>query len=447
MKSLALLVASVTLTLACSREDRGSESSLQSEPIAISLGDAYDSLRLRLTNHRCVSFQQEVYDGVSQRSGFIRKIDDVQETARSMGYSLEGSFQYGLARGEAKAKMISEGRTSDRTTGFVAYSRVVSRVDRAMSPRTIDTSRERCGDRFVTSVSYGAEMSVLVKMSFSSREMLERFNGSVGGGYASLGDIKASIDTLDAATKKFGSLTIEHTVSGESLEHVNQIFEGLDVIRCSLDAFDSCERVLARIVEYQNGPLASHAQGSRTVIEADFSPYSGDQQAVDPVIAERREALYKLVEQAEKDDNRSRFLLDSGVLNRSERDQLSDDRGAIEFNLGKIKEAIVACFDAPASCGEPARLRPYSRAGLGDKIVEREVIVTETTRGVTGCEGRIRGQVERRCAAEAAKFGTDIDAVGVDFGRLNSEMNDSIINGRSCKAKMSDSTCHVKLRY
>ena len=112
----------------------------------------------------------------------LRKVDSSSELTSMIGYQTSGSFSYALAKGDIKASLVVESQSSERSIGYVSYSQIVSRIARAMNPvMNADYSYERCGDKYVSEVSYGAEIIVKINFMFTSNKFKRKFEASGGG--------------------------------------------------------------------------------------------------------------------------------------------------------------------------------------------------------------------------------------------------------------------------
>lgn len=437
----------VSAGTSCGLKHQMAPSAVQTSEIALTTGEAFDSLRLRTTNQRCMSFTEEVQDGLSERTGFIRKIDDARETSRNIGFEMSGSFTYGLAKGDAKAKLVEEGKSSERSLGFIAYTKIITKASRAMSPELLGTySRERCGDVYVANLYYGAEMSVLVKMAFSTSKMLRKFDASGGAAYGSLAEIKASVSSLDEESKKHSSISIQYSATGEALNDVRQIFSGRDVVTCSLESFANCEALLSSIIDYQNGAFAQNATHSRSVIDFDLAPYPGISKIQDPIWEAKRERLSLMIEDSEMDLERAKTLVGSSMLPPAEVEALAPIRNNISFNLGKLKDNVVTCFDSPELCNESPELRAYDRDALKHRTVERSVVFSVSTSGVTQCFESINLLKASTCEAKGVDMPGDLDSYSVTDGTLSLNFWDTIFIGRSCDGTLENAICHLQIR-
>jgi hypothetical protein len=437
----------VSASTSCGLKHQVAPTAVKTSEIALTTGEAYDSLRLRTTNQRCISFTEEVQGGLAERTGFIRKIDDARETSRNIGFELSGSFTYGLAKGDSKAKLVEEGKSSERSVGFIAYTKIITKASRAMSPALLEVyNRERCGDSYVANLYYGAEMSVLVKMAFSTSKMLRKFDASGGGTYGSLAEIKASVSSLDEDSKKHSSISIQYSATGEALNDVRLIFSGRDVVTCSLENFDRCETLLSSIIDYENGAFAQNATHSNSVIAFDLAPYPGNSQVQDPSLEAKREHLALMIEDTELDLERAKTLTESSMLPPAEVEAIDLIRNKISFNLGKLKDSVVTCFDSPELCNESPALRTYDRDTLKHRTVERNVVFSANTSGVIGCAESLTLLENSTCEAKGVDMPGDLESYTTSGGIESSTYRTTIFVGRSCEAAIDNAICHLQIR-
>jgi len=445
LTSTAIILA-VGMT-ACIKKHTNQGSSTKTGPVALNPGEGYDSLKLRFTDQMCLKFTPDARDGVSEKQAFLERLENENDIIKSVGYQASGSFTYGLAKGDAKAALVEEGRSTERSVSFLSYMRVISKIVRAMSPQADGAlNRTLCGDQYVSSVSYGSEITVLVKMNFAAEKYKNSFSAAVGGTYASLGDIKASLNTLDDETRKYTSIIIRYASTGESLTDVTKIFAGHDVINCSLTDFGACENALAAIVDYQNGKFIEHAAASQSVIAYELTPYPGTTFNIDTLIKARRDTLGQILTSEELNFQRAQSLAESVLLNSEERDAAKRTGQDISYNIAQIKDAIISCYDDPSSCDNSPKLRSYDTASLAHRVITKTATVSSEVTGVTNCSETIRGEVANNCKDQASKLPGDVEDIQVTLGSEDFENKDDIFNGRSCKIRVENSQCTIKLR-
>ena len=434
------------LAVGCTPHKNAGASGLKDATVALQPGEAYDSLRIRFTDNTCVTFNHSE-QSVSEKQAFMQKVDEQSDLFKSVGYEVDGSFTYGLAKGDAKATMLEEGRSTERSIAFLSYMRVTSKISRVMNPTLIASfDRQRCGDQYVNSLSYGSELAVLVKLSFASEKYKQSFSASTGGNYAGLGDIRANFSTLDEETKKYTSVTIKYTSVGESLSDVVKIFNGADAITCSLENFAACENMLISIVDYQNSKFVQSASTSQSVIRYSLAPYQGINFEIDPAIKAQRIALQKLLEDQVQDGNRAADLANSVLLSQTDRESLQLMGRVIARNVVIIKDAIIDCFDHPDHCAAVPTLADYDKNSLSSRTVIKDVAVDAAVSGVTSCSSTIYDEVKNSCNEAAKKMPGEVVSIDVHYGSVSLHEDDDIFKGRSCSASAGGSQCHVSLR-
>lgn len=448
--AVSFLSAILGLSMACGQSSHVPASWTSGQSLALQVGEAYESLRLQFTDQICVRFSELTRDGLSEKRAFLQKITDDGELAKAIGYQVSGSYAYGLAKGEAKAALLEEGRDTERSLSFVSFMRVVSKVARAMSPAIDATTsggpRQACGDSYVSSIDFGSELTVLVKMAFASEKFKRTFSAATGGDYASLGDIRASVEALDEETKRFTSMTMRYASVGEAMSDVPSLFKGEDFLTCSLTEFAACEHLLVSIMDYQNGAFIANAVASHSVVNFELKPYPGLSLKADPAIKARRDALEQDLTRHSADLQRASALAQSVLVSADDRAELKAMAVDIAHNIGQIKDAIVACYDTPERCFDAPSLRPYATAALATRFTILDASVDAEVTGVSNCATTIWQEVKNQCAEAGKKMPGDVESIQVSYGTLQLEQTNVIFFGRSCKAAVPASHCRIKIK-
>jgi hypothetical protein len=382
----------------------------------------------------------------------LRKVDSSSELTSMIGYQTQGSFSYALAKGDIKASLVVESQSSERSIGYVSYSQIVSRIARAMNPvMNADYSYERCGDKYVSEVSYGAELIVKINFMFTSNKFKRKFEASGGGGYGSVGEIKASLVSLDESVKNNGSLSFSVEARGTNLRADAQILQGKKIASCSLANFQECLDILDRITAYQLDELPAQAAASTTVIAHELLEYPGIAAKFDAGLVEKRLQIQNLLEGAAKDLIRAQTLVASHVFDGHDLAELQGIEETVRQNKERIRGEMVICFDDPERCNERPNIVGYNRDALSLREKTHTFELSHDESGVTGCEGRTRESLDSQCRAKAESMVGDVLEVEVqeiEFSK-NKELSNSEngYRGRKCHTIVSHATCSMRVRY
>ena len=123
-----LLIPFIIALTGCSVDDE-STSALQDDlsPLAIQPAEGYDLLAQKATNHICIDSDVQTSTPSAAISWF-EKVDSSSALERKLGFKMEGSFTYGLAKGDAKASLLHEAKQSNRALTFLLHSQVTTKV-------------------------------------------------------------------------------------------------------------------------------------------------------------------------------------------------------------------------------------------------------------------------------------------------------------------------------
>lgn len=447
MKALVpLQIALLIIGLACKDEsDTGESKNLSST--ALFAGEGFDSLTLKNKGSVCVS-SIDREQAVTENDGFFDRVDNLSQVKSRVGYTFSGEFTYGLAKGYAKASALSSSQSTERSLSYIMYTKYITKVKRTLNAATLEGyDRERCGDQFVSSIGFGAEMLVSVQFSFASSKLKETFQLSAGGSFSDIGKIKTTVKTFDERLKEHTTIKITRSSLGDDLNHLKDIFDGADFVTCSLKEFNKCERLITDIVNYSKDQLAKAAIASTTAIDFETSPYVGVQSSNNAEVIQKRDTLAEKLEGLEFDRNRANSLINSGMLDQPTKDHLSAQRNAIEANIEKIRAAIVICFDDIASCTSEPALRSYEQSALAYVTLTKEEVVRAKDKGVTDCGARARKKLDNTCEALGRNsVGELIKAEIIKSGPFKTKKSDSVINGRSCRFEYTNATCQYSIR-
>ncbi len=449
MPSLLKLLSVFSLVYSCSQPVE-QQSSIKNAELAIRAGGAFDSVRLKHLPRTCLSLRIEETDTTSE-DFFLEKVDSSTDIARRVGFQVDGSFTYGLAKGEGKARLLSEVQSSERSVGFIAYKRVVSRVARAMDPALVNTySYLDCGDKYVSSVSYGTEMMAMAKFIFSTSKFKKSFEASASGSYGSIGNLKASVATLDEQTKKDSGIIIRIHTDGDDLNIKGRLFNGEDALYCSLADFDRCAQVLTDIINYQNGDMRQAATRSHTVIRHELEDYPAIPVPEDHGLKPKLRQLDDQLKATSRDWDRALTLETFNILSSDEKSEVRQVRDEVGKNLQALQSNIRACLNSPERCNPSDNLRNYNHNLLETRTKEIEISINSHDDGVRGCQERSEEEARRQCDSKGADLPGEVIESRLELGEPHhwSEKNGyrNGWSGDKCKSDIIGSRCFLRIR-
>jgi hypothetical protein len=451
MQRMIFLAVNFASFVSCTSPKDASDYTVKASTIALKAGEGYDSLRVRFPNQVCINATYDPQPSTKRFSN-LRKVDSSTDLSKIMGYKAEGSFSYGLAKGDLKANMLVESQSSERSVGYITYSYIVSRVERAMNPKIADDySVERCGDKFVSEVSYGSELTVKINFNFSSNKFKRRFETGGGGSYGDIGQIKAHVETLDEVTKNNSSMSFSIEALGTNLNAKDDILGGQSVASCSLSNFKECNTILDKIIHYQLNSLPAQAAVSQTVIDYELDDYPEKRTKIDSQLSEKRFRIHNLLETTAKDLIRVRSLISLNIFDGQDLTDLQRIEGSIRENNNRIRNEMINCFDNPEQCNENIQLSSYNRDSLMIREKTYNINVTYGESGVTGCRERVIDNLRKQCQEKAgAMLGevAEFDVRDIHF-RKEKDLTNAKNNfrGRFCDYDADRASCFIRVQY
>lgn len=223
------------------------------------VGNGYDSVRLITRPNSCIKGKVVTHDSYRVKAS-LDKVDDWNGFQANMDFSIPGSLY--LKSGSDLAKFVFKARQSSTSLSFVFHNRIIVKDQSIQSPKMTPQSHDMgvCGDQYVSHVEFGGDLKVGFKFRFNKTKYKSEFE--MGSAFKNLLGIVTHIKSLPKSLKKQGSIEIFYTQSGGDIQSINKIFDSGDLIDCSLEKFEKCQKIIEDMWNYSQNEFSSAVANS-----------------------------------------------------------------------------------------------------------------------------------------------------------------------------------------
>ena len=236
-----------------------------------SLGDSYNSLSQKLNpSASCVSGEV-----VSQDSSSSRTQMDVNQSANKLMSELSGEVdgtpRFAFANINAQGGFYRSLSNNDRSISLVFSSKIETIVDRLTKP-TLDSSLvsaaphevfSDCGDSFVSQIHKGGRITVTVKLSFSSSENREKWQGLT---QLNTPWFKLKKDIKDKASKNSADGILSINIHQEGGDATSAPMATKTCSIASAEDLDSCLDSVNMAIEYATNEFPAQVSSAPAIL-------------------------------------------------------------------------------------------------------------------------------------------------------------------------------------
>lgn len=241
--------------------------------------------------------------------------------------------------------------------------------------------RAACGNRYIAETRHGAELYVALTFEFASHELKERFEACIGLGYAGIGSLKASLQTLHEDIRKRGRISIRALQVGGSADKLVTILgatkdHSAPIIHCSLENLDACDKVINNILVYAGNDFPEGARANPDILGYQYGKYTElgisappEQVQLSDAVLQARGELAAEFEKQQRNLNLLNIKLRElqSVLSEDKQRELAATKNSIIANLSILRHAGRWCFSNLERCVEKkeeafATLEGYDKA-------------------------------------------------------------------------------------
>lgn len=348
------------------------------------LGMGYDTDSFQ-TRDRCINGPERIETQPVGTYAFS-KVESWETAKREMGFSVEGEYTYGVAKVTAKSSFTRNLQDTDVTSTYLLkadYLGVTKFLQDGVLPDNIIAKfetddkgkasvRRRCGNYYVSQVDLGGMLRVIVKFRFANKALKENFtfSGSVSAG---LNKVETSTNYMNETEKKNSSAEIYIYQEGGDLAHLGEILDPAAAVECSIETWERCRAMIARIMDYgiktfpadvQAGKGRIYAYKTVPYFDIDFAPLPEEVQA-------KRTATMVEMEKQDYDIVKVQYLMkdrENQTIDDRKR-ELEGIRAILNRNVSKLTSNLLGCVEYPNDANrclkrEDLKLETYDPARL-----------------------------------------------------------------------------------
>lgn len=369
------------LLISCGLPNESGKSGLQGEVPSThtdtaTLGQAFHSGKAKMLNVDCVT--GDVTEELGNVSGaFNLKLDlGFDDLIDRLSGNLAVGVNFPTVRAGASARYATDNTATANSSTYNFLWRATPKKRTLKRPtsgqfmlseyglsvaKDLNTSMEKCGDEFVSSIEYGATLNVTMKMEFRNEQDKRDIGGKLKVDVLQgTVNVDGNLDYLSQEVKKSVKITVEATQQGgRPLEILKIIPDNL--VSCSLDNPSVCFNVFSQAIKYAKGDLPQQftSLDSYNVIKYTTQKYaesgvdkltpSAGYPTVNVLVEEARENLDHLFQDALVDRARARKLISSYSewLTDDLNQKLVDLEAKANSNANRLSSAAVFCYDNP----------------------------------------------------------------------------------------------------
>lgn len=325
------------------------------------LGNGYNSLKLKHKTSQCVE-GIKIDSSLDSSTLDFKKVENSSQVHTDLGFPVLGSIF--LKKNDQRADFASTLLRNRYTeSGYYLNINVQStqtslqNPELIISPENLEEFRDKCGNKYISSITKGAQLHVGFKFKFSESEFKNKFECE---GKLDLAGLKSHVHLLSSKVKKNSSISIFFYQKGGDLSEFNKIFNSRNLVSCSLEKFEECEKIITDVVDYGKDILTkSVLNGQGQTISFTTSNYPNLPEVKEEQdIVEKR---FKLLDQLDLKEYEKDFLSTiKGSKIREYRDCnehcIFDLKSKANSNIRTLKNSIVLSFESPAKFRERSNL-------------------------------------------------------------------------------------------
>ncbi|MGI0115360.1 internalin [Zooshikella sp. RANM57] len=233
----------------------------------IQLGTAYDSTKEIFLNHQPVAgVERQNYGGVKFTVTYDQDTS-YDEVLSMLNGSVDASVAINVVQVNAGAHIAKEAAESEYASSYT-FSATATPKKRVLLPENANTGfvlspvgdaiatqyqnqlAELAGDEFVTSIEYGSQLFVNMKVEFLNSRDKDNIGGYLGvdvaGGIVS---VKGELDFLDEEVKKSVKITVRALQKGGNPIELLKVIPN-NIITCSLENPKPCFDLFEEAIQY-----------------------------------------------------------------------------------------------------------------------------------------------------------------------------------------------------
>lgn len=380
--------ASISLLWKDCKLELQSEISGSTDLVPSSLGKGFDSLTQTLKG-KCVSGTPVWAGAPESEISYVHDLDfDTLLVNFNGGINVEAKISLFDIKGAGE--FASKNAADDFSSTFSLINNInlkkkvldETRIDESMRASIFKNGtlnpdvRMLCGDEYVSTIAYGANLIVNAKFTFQSREDKKDFNTSVSFGLFDLGSLGGKLGKLDSRLKNNSRVTISARQVGGDPEKLAGILAS-EIISCNLASFEEkCLPMLTRLIEYAKDPENGFRSGLASSPEADAKetpkgwaqlryittafadePLEGQflispnaSTVIPEEIRDARDEVYNLNRDSLRDYERASLLIKGYTLTEAQHAELEALQAAVSSNKIDLASLTKTCLKKPDQC-------------------------------------------------------------------------------------------------
>lgn len=221
--------------------------------------------------------------------------------------------------------------------------------------------KRSCGDRFVHEITFGAELYVSLRLSFTSTKQKRKFKAKIGA-HASLNSIKLALENKKDHFSQSTRVSISARQIGGNVTHLPRIFgQKSDMIECTFGKFKSCEDALKSAINYSTGDFVEELKDRKKHAIIGYSTTTYDQSGIPipqlpipHILKVNRASINKIAQKMFHNIRTTRRLLDGQIpvrLSPRQKRSLQKVEQRVTGLLPKLEQYADICYNKPIKCG------------------------------------------------------------------------------------------------